>query len=40
MDPETGAYLYYNEVTEEYSAELDGVKGAHFPGFLPSKWRR
>ena len=28
MDRDTGSYLYYNEVAEEFSPAVDGVEGA------------
>ncbi len=34
MNVETGAYVYYNEVTEEFSAEVEGVAGAAKPYIL------
>eukprot|EP00750_Incisomonas_marina_P018225 INCI2766.1.p1 GENE.INCI2766.1~~INCI2766.1.p1 ORF type:complete len:899 (-),score=139.34 INCI2766.1:1136-3832(-) len=34
MDPGTGEYLCYNEVTEEFSGKLEGVQGAKKPFML------
>ena len=34
MDRESGQYLYYNEVQEEFSAEVDGVEGLQKPYML------